>query len=190
MESFGGLCEGAKPWLLDESTGEVGIKGAPVPEDFIPANPGFDLSSLAKSEADPYTPKAMRHARRRERNEERPLKNMSERTAVEEACCAPMDASAVAKLLMTQALMLVYIVSDAGRTLILQKALSTTVTNSTVMGLVCFVVGVVVASCITAYFDGLEGLRCAWQPEKILQHAPAPFMVVVHLNLSRLHGSA
>eukprot|EP00439_Symbiodinium_sp_Y106_P055626 s1173_g7.t1 len=142
----------------------------------------------------------LRHARRRERNEERPLKNMSERTAVEEACCAPMDASAVAKLLMTQALMLVYIVSDAGRTLILQKAhgcfafvaelslISAVsdslrwVTNSTVMGLVCFVVGVVVASCITAYFDGLEGLRCAWQPEKILQYTWIP----VCLGISRL----
>jgi len=144
------------------------------------ANPGFNLSSLAKAEGDPTTTKSFMR-RKRERN----LKADGKAEA-EEACCMPMDGSSLAKLLMTQALILVYIVSDAGRTLILQKALSTTVTNSTVMGLVCFVVGLVVASVLTLYFDGLEGLRCAWRPDKILRCLPAAFLFALATALGNL----
>eukprot|EP00435_Cladocopium_sp_Y103_P068596 s1331_g31.t2 len=146
------------------------------------ANPSLQLSSLAKAEADPNTPKPGSARRRSKREERQALKVIKG----EEDCCFSLDATSLMNLCITQALMIVYVVSDAGRTLILQKALSTTVTNSTVMGLVCYVVGMVIATLLTAYYDGLEGLRRAWSPRKILHCLPAAFLFALATTLGNL----
>jgi len=91
----------------------------------------------------------------------------------------------------TYALIVVYIISDAGRTLILQKALSTTVINSTSMGLVCYICGVLVASGLTLYTHNWEGLFRAWHLGKILVCIPAAFLFALATalgNLSFAHG--
>ncbi|CAE8625517.1 unnamed protein product [Polarella glacialis] len=92
----------------------------------------------------------------------------------------------MAHMLTTYALILVYIISDAGRTITLQKALSTTVTNSTSMGLVCYVLGVIVASCLTLFTHGLAGLRLAMSPRKILYCLPAAFLFALATALGNL----
>jgi len=91
----------------------------------------------------------------------------------------------------TYALIVVYIISDAGRTLILQKALSTTVINSTSMGLICYICGVLVASGLTLYTHGWDGLFRAWHVGKILVCIPAAFLFALATalgNLSFAHG--
>lgn len=90
------------------------------------------------------------------------------------------------KVITTYALILVYILSDAGRTLVLQKALSTTVVNSTSMGLVCYVCGVLVASGLTFYTHGFEGLRQAFDWRKILHCLPAAFLFALATTLGNL----
>eukprot|EP00913_Durusdinium_trenchii_P025140 g23599.t1 len=55
-------------------------------------------------------------------------------------------------------LILVYILSDAIRNLTLAKALSSTVINPSSMTLVVYIIGVVVASMLTLYVEGLKGL--------------------------------
>mmetsp|Transcript_43227 Transcript_43227/g.97478 ORF Transcript_43227/g.97478 Transcript_43227/m.97478 type:complete len:532 (-) Transcript_43227:50-1645(-) len=95
-------------------------------------------------------------------------------------------ATKVVKLLTTYALIVVYIVFDAGRTIILQKSLSTTVINSTSLTLVCFVCGVIVASGMTFYTHGEEGLRRAWRLGKILHCLPAAFMFALATALGNL----
>lgn len=163
-------------------TGRVNLKVIRKACDLsVEANPSLQLTSLAKAEADPNTPKPG-SARRRSKREERALKEIK---GEEENCCS-LDASSLMTLCITQALMIVYVVSDAGRTLILQKALSTTVTNSTVMGLVCYVVGMVIATLLTAYYDGMEGLRRAWSPRKILHCLPAAFLFALATTLGNL----
>ncbi|CAE8736032.1 unnamed protein product, partial [Polarella glacialis] len=92
----------------------------------------------------------------------------------------------MAHMLTTYALILVYIISDAGRTITLQKALSTTVTNSTSMGLVCYVLGVIVASCLTLFTHGQAGLRLAMSPRKILYCLPAAFLFALATALGNL----
>lgn len=96
------------------------------------------------------------------------------------------NSMSILMILTTYALMLVYIISDAGRTLLLQKALSTTVTNSTVMGLVCYVIGTVIASGLTLYTHGWEGLRLAWSPSRILRCLPASFLFALATCLGNL----
>jgi len=152
------------------------------------ANPGLHLISIAKAEADPITPHEKRFRRKEDKSDRQPLKGNSRAKlqAEEEAVCCPSNASGVMKLLLTYALMICYVVMDGGRTLILQKALSTTATNSTVMGLVCYVVGVIVALSLTAYYDGWEGIRRAWSPEKILQCLPAAFLFALATTLGNL----
>eukprot|EP00931_Biecheleriopsis_adriatica_P035720 TRINITY_DN20582_c0_g2_i1.p1 TRINITY_DN20582_c0_g2~~TRINITY_DN20582_c0_g2_i1.p1 ORF type:complete len:1032 (-),score=182.76 TRINITY_DN20582_c0_g2_i1:41-3136(-) len=114
-----------------------------------------------------------------------PRSNKEESTeAVGNSC--EIDSSTICSIVTTYALILVYIISDAGRTLLLQKALSTTVTNSTTMGLVCYVVGVIIASCLTVYTDGLDGLRRAWSPKKILLCLPAAFLFALATALGNL----
>lgn len=149
----------------------------------IEANPSLQLSSLAKPEGDPNTPKpgAIAPRRRSKREEKEALRDKNE-----EEGCFKFDSGSLMNLCITQALMIIYVISDAGRTLILQKALSTTVTNSTVMGLVCYVVGVVVATFLTVYYDGLDGLRRAWSPQKILQCLPAAFLFALATTLGNL----
>jgi len=90
------------------------------------------------------------------------------------------------KMVTTYALVLVYILSDAGRTLILQKALSTTVINSTSMGLVCYVCGVLVASGLTFYTHRFEGLKRAFHWRKILHCLPAAFLFALATALGNL----
>mmetsp|Transcript_106180 Transcript_106180/g.307272 ORF Transcript_106180/g.307272 Transcript_106180/m.307272 type:complete len:471 (+) Transcript_106180:2-1414(+) len=87
----------------------------------------------------------------------------------------------------TYALILVYIVSDAGRTIVLQKALQGAVINSTSMGLVCFICGSVVASCLSLYRDGFhDGLLAAWNPSKILHCLPAAFLFALATTFTNM----
>jgi len=81
------------------------------------------------------------------------------------------------KVCTTYALILVYIVSDAGRTIVLQKSLQATAINSTSMGLVCYICGAIVASGMSLYSHGFkDGLLRAWDPWKILHCLPAAFL--------------
>eukprot|EP00928_Gymnodinium_smaydae_P066366 TRINITY_DN49387_c0_g1_i1.p1 TRINITY_DN49387_c0_g1~~TRINITY_DN49387_c0_g1_i1.p1 ORF type:complete len:852 (-),score=93.44 TRINITY_DN49387_c0_g1_i1:128-2521(-) len=84
------------------------------------------------------------------------------------------------------ALLLVYVCSDAGRTLVLQQALSTTAINSTSMGLLCYVCGVVVACCLTFQSHGSEGLQRAWRFSEILRCLPAAFLFALATALGNL----
>jgi len=91
------------------------------------------------------------------------------------------------KLFTTYALILVYILSDAGRTIILQKAMQTTVINSTSMGLVCYICGSVVASALSLRSHGLQdGLLAAWSPRKILHCLPAAFLFALATALGNM----
>jgi drug/metabolite transporter (DMT)-like permease len=89
-------------------------------------------------------------------------------------------------VLTTYALILLYIISDAARTLLLQKALSTTVTNSSSMGFVCYLLGSMIASILSLYTHGLAGLRRAWNFRKILQCLPASFLFALATTLGNL----
>lgn len=91
------------------------------------------------------------------------------------------------KLFTTYALILVYICSDAGRTLILQKAMQTTVINSTSMGLVCYICGSVVASILSLKSHGFQdGLFTAWSPRKIVHCLPAAFLFALATALGNM----
>lgn len=90
------------------------------------------------------------------------------------------------KLCTTYALILVYIISDAGRTIVLQKSLQSTVINSTSMGLVCYVCGAVVASGLSLYTHGFRGLLLAWNPRKILHCLPAAFLFALATALANM----
>lgn len=90
-------------------------------------------------------------------------------------------------LFTTYALILVYIVSDAGRTIVLQKSLQTTVINSTSMGLVCYICGAIVASCMSLYTHGWrDGFLRAWHPGKILHCLPAAFLFALATALANM----
>jgi len=90
-------------------------------------------------------------------------------------------------LCTTYALILVYIVSDAGRTIILQKTLQSTVINSTSMGLVCYICGCVAASGLSLYSHGFkEGLARAWNLHKILRCLPAAFLFALATALGNM----
>lgn len=88
---------------------------------------------------------------------------------------------------VTYALIFVYIVFDAGRTVILQKSLQVTVINSTSMGLVCYICGSLVASYLSLRRDGFwDGLVSAWNPVKILQCLPASFLFALATALANM----
>mmetsp|Transcript_151847 Transcript_151847/g.487269 ORF Transcript_151847/g.487269 Transcript_151847/m.487269 type:complete len:989 (-) Transcript_151847:110-3076(-) len=90
-------------------------------------------------------------------------------------------------LVQTYALICVYIVSDAGRTIVLQKALQSTVINSTSMGLVCYICGAFVASVLSLQSHGFQdGLVRAWSPAKILHCLPAAFLFALATALSNM----
>lgn len=89
-------------------------------------------------------------------------------------------------LLLTYSLILVYIVFDAVRNLVLQKALAATAINSNSMGLMIYVIGAFLASALTLYTDGLEGLKQAWSPRKILRCLPAGFLFALTTMLSNM----
>lgn len=83
-------------------------------------------------------------------------------------------------------LILVYILSDAIRNLTLAKALSSTVINPSSMTLVVYIIGVVVASMLTLYVEGLKGLGSAWHPMKILKCTPPGFLYALTATLMNM----
>jgi len=156
------------------------------PEDDNPASLGRSVTAVDSSSS-PSRPLQCAEGERGSSTEEddmgstskKPLLNMSrqeEGTAI----------SGYMKMITTYALILVYILSDAARTLILQKALSTTVVNSTSMGLVCYVCGVFVASGLTFYTHSMEGLRRAFNWRKIAHCFPAAFLFALATALGNL----
>jgi drug/metabolite transporter (DMT)-like permease len=121
-----------------------------------------------------------------------PTSASSEDGAVASAECdtSPASVSEVASswrgLLATYALIVVYIISDAGRTIVIQKSLSTSVINSTSMTLAICICGLVVASCLTLYTNGCEGLRQAWDPKEILRCLPAAFLFALSTTFGNM----
>ncbi|CAK0795153.1 unnamed protein product [Prorocentrum cordatum] len=91
-------------------------------------------------------------------------------------------------LLATYALIVVYIriVADAGRTIVIQKSLSTTVINSTSMTLAICLCGLVVASSLTLVTNGCEGLRRAWDPRGIWHCLPAAFLFALSTTFGNM----
>ena len=83
-------------------------------------------------------------------------------------------------------LILVYILSDAVRNLTLAKALSSTVINPSSMTLIVYIIGVVVASFLTLYVEGLKGLGMAWHPKKILKCSPPGFLYALTATLMNM----
>lgn len=83
-------------------------------------------------------------------------------------------------------LILVYILSDAVRNLTLAKALSSTVINPSSMTLIVYIIGVVVASALTLYVEGIGGFWMAWHPKKILKCSPPGFLYALTATLMNM----
>ncbi|CAL1168264.1 unnamed protein product [Cladocopium goreaui] len=83
-------------------------------------------------------------------------------------------------------LILVYILSDAVRNLTLAKALSSTVINPSSITLIVYIIGVVVASALTLYVEGIGGFWMAWHPKKILKCSPPGFLYVLTATLMNM----
>eukprot|EP00930_Biecheleria_cincta_P104122 TRINITY_DN9629_c0_g1_i1.p1 TRINITY_DN9629_c0_g1~~TRINITY_DN9629_c0_g1_i1.p1 ORF type:complete len:1032 (-),score=136.43 TRINITY_DN9629_c0_g1_i1:240-3284(-) len=150
------------------------------------ALPQLRLSSLAKPEDSGGTPLAREASSGKVSESDSASEALPAEHIDQAETLAGYSSESMLFITTTYALMLVYIVSDAGRTLLLQKALSTTVTNSTVMGLVCYIIGAVIASCLTLYTDGWEGLSFAWSPRRILRCLPASFLFALATCLGNL----
>ncbi|CAE7433121.1 unnamed protein product [Symbiodinium pilosum] len=80
-------------------------------------------------------------------------------------------------------LIVLYILSDAIRNLTLAKALSSTSINPNSMTLVVYLTGVVIASGLTLYVEGVSGLKTAWNPWKILKCMPPGFLYALTATL-------
>eukprot|EP00406_Dinophysis_acuminata_P064538 CAMPEP_0179292534 /NCGR_PEP_ID=MMETSP0797-20121207/42903_1 /TAXON_ID=47934 /ORGANISM="Dinophysis acuminata, Strain DAEP01" /LENGTH=917 /DNA_ID=CAMNT_0021001645 /DNA_START=8 /DNA_END=2761 /DNA_ORIENTATION=- len=89
-------------------------------------------------------------------------------------------------ILTTYALIIVYIVSDAGRTILIQKSLSSSVINSTSMTFCTFVCGALVASGLTLYTDRGAGLRRAWHLRAVVKVFPAAFLFALSTTLTNI----
>eukprot|EP00931_Biecheleriopsis_adriatica_P024530 TRINITY_DN15258_c0_g1_i1.p1 TRINITY_DN15258_c0_g1~~TRINITY_DN15258_c0_g1_i1.p1 ORF type:complete len:922 (-),score=144.38 TRINITY_DN15258_c0_g1_i1:70-2439(-) len=83
-------------------------------------------------------------------------------------------------------LIVLYIIADAVRNLTLAKALSSTLINPNSMTLVVYVIGVMIASCMTLRFEGYRVLGQAWHPCKILKCLPAGFLFTLTMALMNM----
>lgn len=87
---------------------------------------------------------------------------------------------------VTDALILIYVLTDCGRTIVVQKTLQNTAINSTSLGLICYILGALVASGLTLQSHGLDGLREAWSIDAILRCLPAAFLFALATCLGNL----
>lgn len=144
------------------------------------AHPELGLRELAEPEGGP---------RRRASSKDAQWKAVSTEEAIamtkkSHAKALPIDWKT---LCTTYALILVYIVSDAGRTIVLQKSLQSAAINSISMGLVCYLCGMVVASFLSLCSHGFhDGLLKAWSPYKILRCLPAAFLFALATALGNM----
>lgn len=152
------------------------------------AHPVLGMEALAEPEGGPSNPSSDKGGRRTftEAELEKHIQEVGS-SPVLSPSLPKMDLFNSWRTLVTMyALILVYIVFDASRTIVLQKSLQSSAINSVSMGIVCYMVGVTVATAMTFNSHGFHGVARAWNPRGIIRCLPASFLFALSTALGNM----